>query len=324
MGILTRFGRRALLALALAAPVTANAETWPTRPIRFIATGPAGGAGDVITRIVMERVSRGLGQPIVVENRPGAGTNIGAAAVARAAPDGYTIGLASLASNAVNVSLYRSLPFDPAKDFEPVGLMATVPNMLVTPNSLPARSVAEFIALCRAAPRGFRYGSIGAGSSQHLAGAQFGLATGCTLEHIAYTGAGALNTDLINGRIEVSFVSISSAAELARAGQMRALAVSSPERVPAFPELPTIREAGVNLTSGGWFGVMAPAGTPAAVLDRLAREVSAALADPDTAARIVATGATPQDISRSAFATFMAEETATWREVVRRSGATVD
>jgi tripartite-type tricarboxylate transporter receptor subunit TctC len=313
-----------LAALLIAALQPAAAETWPARPIRFIATGPAGGAGDVIARIVMERVARGLGVAVVVENRPGAGTNIGAAAVARAAPDGYTIGLASLASNAVNVSLYQSLPFDPAKDFEAVGLMALVPNLMIVPNRLAARNVQEFVALCRAAPQGFRYGSIGAGSSQHLAGLRFAIDTGCQLDHISYTNVGALNGDVINGRLEVAFPSISSAIELARAGQLRALAVSSPERLAAMPSAPTLLEVGIQLTSGGWFGVMAPAGTPAPILDRLAQEVSAALAEPDLAARIVATGGTPRDISRAAFAAFMAEETATWREVVRRSGATVD
>lgn len=309
-----------LLAI-LAAPC--GAESYPARPVRFIVTGPAGGAGDVISRIVVERVSRGLGISIVIENRPGAGTNIGAAAIARAPADGYTIGLASLASNAVNVSLYESLPFDPVRDFEPVGLMATVPNLMVVPTRMPVRTVQEFIARCRATPGGMAFGSVGPGSSQHLAGLQFALATGCPLEHIAYTSQGAINGDLMQGRTQVLFQSVSAVAELTRSGQMRPLATTAAARLPAFPGVPTMREAGVDLTSGSWFGVMAPAGVAGPILDRLAREVSAALADPEVAARITATGGTPQDVSRAAFAEFMARETATWREVVRRSGATM-
>lgn len=318
---------RRLALLCPLLPLAAQAqEAWPARgPIRFIVPGPAGGAGDVTARLVMERFAARIGQQIVIENRPGAGTNIGMTVVARAAPDGYTLGLASIASHAVNRTLYRNLPFDPVVDFAPVSLLAVVPNLMVIPPALPVTNLAEFVAYARARPGQINFGSVGAGSSQHLAGAQFAQATGIELQHIPYNAGGQMNTDLMENRIQVLFQSVSAVAELARAGRVRAIAATGTERIAAFPDVPTLREGGVDIVSTGWFGVVAPAQTPEPILERLHRETVAALADPELQARLSGGGSLPRpSASRADFARFMAEETARWAPVVRASGASVD
>lgn len=324
--------RRHVLAAAgaLALPAAARAQNagqagaWPNRPIRFIVPGPAGGAGDVLARLLSEKLTARLGQPVMVEDRPGAGTNIGMAVVARSPGDGYTLGLGSIASNAVNRWLYRSLPFDPERDFLPVTLIALVPNLMVVSPALPVRTVAEFIAYAKAHPGELNYGSVGAGSSQHLAGAQFGLVNGLQMQHVPYNNSGQLNSDMIEGRVQVLFQSVSAIAEMARSGRMRPLAVTGTERQSAFPEVPTLREAGVDITSTGWFGVVTPAGVSDAILDRLNAESVAALNEPDMQARIVGLGSVPRPGTREEFARFMATETAKWKEVVAATGATAD
>jgi tripartite-type tricarboxylate transporter receptor subunit TctC len=259
------FSRRSLLAAAGMALPGARAsaqDSWPSRPIRFVNPGPAGGAGDVLARLLGERLGLRLGQPVVIEDRPGAGTNIGMSNVARSAPDGYTVGLGSIASNAVNKWLYRNLPFDPEKDF------------------LPVTTVAEFLDYARKHSGGINDGSVGAGSSQHLVGAQFALTTGIEMQHVPYNASGQLNTDMMEGRVQVLFQSISAVSEMAKSGRMPPLAVTGTERQPAFPELPTLREARVDVTATGWFGMVTPAGVPEPVLERLNREVVACLNEP--------------------------------------------
>ena len=313
--------RRALGASAVATPALAQAD-YPSRPVRFIVPGPAGGAGDVLGRLVMERLSQKFGQPFTVENRAGAGTNIGMTVVARAAPDGYVLGLASIAANAVNRWLYRNLPFNPETDFAPISMIALVPNMMVVSPSVPAATVAEFIAWARRNP--VAYGSVGAGSSQHLAGAQFAQAAGVDLVHVAYTTNGAMATDVMEGRIQVLFQSISAVAELARAGRVRPLAVTGEARAPAFPAVPTLREAGLDIVSTGWFGVCGPAGVPEPILQRLNDAVNEIVGAPDIQARIIAGGAVPLLTTRAEMAAFMAAESARWRPVVAATGLTVD
>lgn len=316
-------GRRLVLSSlpCLMAAGMAKAQTaWPNRPIRFINPGPAGGSGDVVARIVMDRVSALLGQPIVIDNRPGAGTNIGMAAVAQSAPDGYTIGLGSIAANAVNKWIYPSLPFNPDRDFAAVSLMVLMPNIMVIPASLPVKTVAEFIDYGK--KRGsIDFGSVGAGSSQHLAGAQFGMVAGIDMQHVPYTNSGQLNTDLMEGRTQVLFQSVSAVAEMVRAGRMRALAVTGTERVSVFPELPTLVESGVNITSTGWFGVVTPAGVPEPILDALQKATATALADEGVRAKLVGLGAMPRSSTRAEFAAFMQSETLKYRDVIKASGA---
>jgi tripartite-type tricarboxylate transporter receptor subunit TctC len=318
--------RAALLGLAmgLARPASAQTGDWPNRPIRWINPGPAGGAGDVISRLVADRLQARLGQPVVVDNRPGAGTNIGMAVVARAPADGYTVGLATIAANAANKWLYRSLPFDPEKDFAAIGMIALVPNIVVIPTSVPAQNLQQFIAWARAQNRPLNFGSVGAGSSQHLAGSQFQVITGLAMQHLPYTNAGQMNTDLMEGRIDMLFQSISAVTGMVQAGRMRAIAVSGTERVPAFPDTPTMREQGVDITSTGWFGLCAPTGVPEPILARLEAELGATLEEPAFRERIIAGGAIPRRMDRAPFQAFMTEESNRWREVIRAVGASAD
>ncbi|HWT08694.1 MAG TPA: tripartite tricarboxylate transporter substrate binding protein, partial [Roseomonas sp.] len=302
---MTGTSRRALLlaAPALAMPATLRAQAdWPDRPIRWINPGPAGGAGDVLSRLVGDRVSARLGQPVVVENRPGAGTNIGMTAVARSAPDGYTLGLASIASNAANRWLYPNMPFDAEKDFAAIGMIALVPNIVVIPPTIPPRNLTEFVAWAKTLGRPLNFGSVGIGSSQHLAAAQFGQITGIEINHAPYNQAGQMNTDLIEARLDVLFQSISAVASMAQAGRMRPIAVSGPDRVPAFPDLPTMREQGVDVTTTGWFGLATPAGVPEPILARLDAALTASLEDPELRQRIITGGSVPTIIRRAAFA----------------------
>jgi tripartite-type tricarboxylate transporter receptor subunit TctC len=323
--------RAALLGLAAASlPIAAQAQTgagtgdWPNRPIRWVNPGPAGGAGDVISRFIADRLQGRLGQPVVVDNRPGAGTNIGMTQVARAAPDGYTVGLATIAANAANKWLYRNMPFDPEKDFAAVGLIALVPNIVVIPPAVPARDLQEFIAWARAQNRPINFGSVGAGSSQHLAGSQFQVITGLRLQHLPYTNSGQMNSDLMEGRIDMLFQSISAVTQMAQAGRMRPIAVSGTGRVAAFPDLPTMQEQGVDITSTGWFGLCTPAGVAEPILARLDEDLQGIVRDPSLAERLSASGAIPRPMGRAEFTAFMAEESAKWRVVIEAVGASVD
>ncbi|MCS6931017.1 MAG: tripartite tricarboxylate transporter substrate binding protein [Acetobacteraceae bacterium] len=319
--------RRALLAAAGAAalPASARAQGWPGgRPIRFIVPGGPAGAADVLARIVTEPMAQRLSAQIVIENRPGATTNIGMALVARAAPDGYTIGLGNIAANAVNRWLFRNMPFDGQRDFTPIGLIAIVPNLIVIPASLPPNTLQEFIAWARARGQEIPYGSVGPGSSQHLAGAQFGMATGLRMTHVPYTQSGQMNIDLMENRLTILFQSSSSVAQLVREGRMKAIAVTGTERLAAFPEVPTMREQGLDIVSMGWFGIVAPAGLPEAIADRLNAALNATLADPGVRERIIATGAVPRPTTRAEFAAWIAEETERWRPVVEATGARLD
>jgi tripartite-type tricarboxylate transporter receptor subunit TctC len=320
--------RRAMLlglpAAAFAHPALAQSGEYPNRPIRWINPGPAGGAGDVLSRLTGDRMAARLGQPVVVDNRPGAGTNIGMTAVARAAPDGYTVGLASIAANAANKWLYRNMPFDPEKDFAAVGMIALVPNIVVIPPAIPAQDLQGFIAWARGQNRPINFGSVGAGSSQHLAGSQFQIITGLPMQHLPYTNSGQMNTDLIEGRIDMLFQSISAVTQMAQTGRMRPIAVSGAERVPAFPDLPTMREQGVDIVSTGWFGLCTPAGVPEPILARLESDLLAAIDEPELRARIVAGGAIPRKMGRVEFARFMQEESDRWKVVIQAVGATAD
>ncbi|MBY0338774.1 MAG: tripartite tricarboxylate transporter substrate binding protein [Acetobacteraceae bacterium] len=311
--------RRALLPTPLLLPGLAGAQE--ARPLRIIVPFPPGGAADFLGRVAGERLSRGLGQPVVIENRTGAGGNIGTAAAAQADRDGNTLLLTGVPL-AVNRFLFASLPFDPDHDFVPLGLIAVVPNIMVVPNALPVRSVAEFVAHARGQP--VRYASIGNGTSLHLAGAQFALAAGVAMTHVPYRETSAANNDVIAGRVEVMFQTISAAAELVRGGRLRALAVTSAGRAPGFPEVPTLREAGVDLVSTGFFGLWAPRGVPAPRLAQLERELEAAVRDEAVAARIRGTGSIPRPMGAAELGAFLAAETTRLGELVRRAGIRAD
>jgi tripartite-type tricarboxylate transporter receptor subunit TctC len=316
-----RIPRRSLLALPTLLPMAAGAQSFPDRPVRMIVPFPPGGAADFLGRVVGERMSRSLGQPVTVENRSGAGGNIGTAAAAQAERDGQTL-LLNGVPIAVNRFLFATLPFDAERDFTPLGMIAVVPNIMVVPVSLPVNSVAEFIALARTRP--MNYASIGNGTSLHLAGAQFNIATGLNLTHVPYRETGAANNDVMAGRVEVMFQTIAAAAELVRGGRMKALAVTSAERAPAFAEVPTLREAGVDLVSVGWFGLFLPRGVAADRAARLEAELLAAVRDDAVATRIIASGSLPRAMPGAEFGAFIAEETRRLGELVRAAGIRAD
>ena len=302
-------------------PAAAGAQAFPDRPLRMVVPFPPGGAADFLGRVVAEHMARSLAQPITIENRSGAGGNIGTAAAAQAERDGQTL-LLNGVPIAVNRFLFATLPFDPDRDFTPIGLIALSPNIMVVPASLPVNSVAEFVALARTRP--MNYASIGNGTSLHLAGAQFNIAAGLDLTHVPYRETGAANNDLMAGRVEVMFQTIAAAAELVRGGRMKALAVTSAERAPAFAEVPTLREAGVDLVSVGWFGLFVPRGVPADRAARLEAELLAAVRDDTVAARITQSGSLPRAMPGAEFAAFIAEETRRLGELVRAAGIRAD
>jgi tripartite-type tricarboxylate transporter receptor subunit TctC len=274
---------------------------------------------------VAEKLSPVLGQPIVVDNRAGAGGVIGTDAAAKSAPDGYTLLLGSSGTHGINKTLYRNLPFDPEADFAPIALYTIIPNILVVTKSLPVSNVKEFVAYAKANPGKVHYGSIGNGSSQHLAGAQFEMVTGVQLVHIPYRGAPQGVADLLSGQIEAMFQLLPNIAEQVRAGEVKALAVTSSKRSSALPNVPTMAEAGVaNYETAGWFGLLAPAKTSPAIVEQLNREVVRAMQIPELRARFAELGAEPVSTTPAEFAAFISAELKNWAVIVKASGAQLD
>jgi tripartite-type tricarboxylate transporter receptor subunit TctC len=312
----------AVSALALCAyGVCVHAQdTYPVKPIRFIVGQSPGGATDMVARIVAAKMGEPLGQNIVVENRTGAAGSIAATTVARSAPDGYTLLVVS-SSYAINPSLYKSLPFDPQKDLVPISLLAEAPFLLVVHPSVPARSVKDLIALAKAAPGTLTYGSGGNGSSGHLAGALFGHLAHIELSHVPYKGAGLALVDLIAGQITFTFASVLSATPHVKQGRLRVLAVTGPKRSQALPNVPTVAEAGVpGYATGSWYGLLAPAGTRAPIIDAIASAANKAMHAPDVRERLIADGAEPRGSSPAVFQKHMSAEMAKWKAVVQNAG----
>ena len=317
--------RRALLlaapALALATPALA---AWPDRPVRVVVSFTAGGTTDIIARIVGNLLAERWGQPVVIENRAGAGGNIGTEYVARSVPDGYTLLVASVGPLAVNGSLYRTIPYDTRRDLAPVSLLAAVPNILVVAPDSPARSVADLVALAKEKPGGLSYGSTGVGTSSHLASAMMDQMAGVQTTHVPYRGAVALN-DLLTRRIDFMFATIPSVIEQIRAGKLRALAVSTLARSRSSPEVPTMAERGFpGFDASSWFGILAPIGTPRDIVDRISADAAAAVRRPDIERQMVDQGADPVGGTPAEFGTFIDAEIARWATVVRLSGASVN
>jgi len=313
------------LALAGAhALAQAPAAPWPSKPIKFILPFPPGGGTDILGRIVADRLSTQLGQPVVVENRGGAGGNVGAEAAAKSPPDGYTILLAA-PSLAISPSLYAKLNYDPLRDLVPVALLGTVPNVLVTNPSVPARTLAEFIALAKAKPGGMNFGSGGSGTSNHLAGELFNLQAGVKLVHVPYKGVNLAMNDVLTGEIQLVVIGIPAAQPFIQAGKLRALAVIAPHRSPALPDVPTAAEAGLaDYEVTTWYGVLAPAGTPRPVVERLNAELARIMHMPDLQERLATTGTEPRTSTPEEFADYLRQETAKWAKVVREAGLKAD
>jgi tripartite-type tricarboxylate transporter receptor subunit TctC len=331
--------RRALLAsgtsLAAAAllPLGARAQAaWPARPVRIVVPFNAGGTTDILARAVAQELSKTLGQSFVVENRAGAGGNIGADLVAKATPDGYTLLMGTVGTHAINKSLYARRPFDPQKDFQPVTLVAGVPNvMVVNAEKAAARkidNVQDFIKLARANPGKLNMGSSGNGTSIHLAGELFKSMTGVYMTHFPFTGSSPALLSLLSGDMDVMFDNLPSAMPHIKSGKLKALAVTSATRSAALPEVPTVEEAGGPALKGyeasSWFGLVAPAGTPMDIVNRVQQETAKALATPAMKERLAAQGAIPSGNTPAQFAQFIDREIRKWAPVVKNSGAKVD
>jgi tripartite-type tricarboxylate transporter receptor subunit TctC len=308
---------RVFVLLAALLGCAAQAQDYPTKPIRFIVSFPPGGSSDLMARMIAPRMAERMGQPVVVENRPGGGGNIGVDAVAKAAPDGYTIGLAAAGALSSNVSLYPNMPFNPEKDLAPITPLAMIPFFLVAHPSQPP-SLKDLISVAKAKPGEIAVGYGGNGSTMHLAGELLNMMAGIKLQPVPYKGSGPVSTDVLGGQVPLGVVDVPSAIAHVRAGKMRALAVTSKRRIVAAPEVPTFEEAGVpGYEAIGWFGVVAPANTPPQIINRLHREIVAALAIPELRERALAAGAEPFSSTPQEFAAMMREETRKWAQVIR-------
>lgn len=309
--------KRWMLLLALAFCATAGAQSYPTRPIRFIVSFPPGGSSDLIVRAIAPFMSNRLGQPVVVENRPGAGGMIGVDAVAKAAPDGYTIGLAAAGALSSNISLYPKMPFHPENDLAPISTLAMIPFFLIAHPSQPP-TLKEVIAKAKSAPGALSYGHGGNGSTMHLSGELLNMLAGVKIQSVPYKGSGPVSADVLGGQVPLGVVDVPSAISHVKAGKVRALAVTSKRRIEAAPDVPTFEEAGVpGYEAIGWFGVVAPKATPRPVIERLNAEIRAALADPDIRGRAIAAGTEPLTNTPEEFAAMIREETKKWAEVIK-------
>lgn len=326
-----RSPRRALLAMTAVAaalatlPFGAQAQAkWPDKTIRLVVPFPAGGTTDIVGRIAAQELHEGLGVSVIVDNRAGAGGNIGSDIVAKAAPDGYTLLLGTVGTHAINESLYSKLSFSPRKDFAPVTLIATVPNVLVVHPSVKANNVQEFIDLLKANPGKTNYGSAGNGTSIHLSGELFKSMTGTEMTHIPYKGSSPAVADLLGGQVQAMFDNLPSAISHIRSGKLRALAVTSAKRSESLPDVPSIGETVKGFDAGSWFGLLAPAGTPPEIVQRLQTTLVEALKKPEVREKLAQQGAVPVGNTPAEFTTFIESETAKWGKVVKDSGARVD
>ncbi|KTT27231.1 tripartite tricarboxylate transporter substrate binding protein [Pseudacidovorax intermedius] len=323
-----RAPRRRLLALALslaagaaALPAAAQSAPFPTRPIRLVVGYAAGGATDVIARLVAVKMGEQLGQPVMVDNRAGANSNLGAEIVARAAPDGYTLYVYTIA-NTINASLYPRLGYDPVKDFEPIGLIAKIPNILVVNPKLPIKSLADYVRYARDARDGITFASSGSGSSIHLSGEMFKMQSGLKMLHVPYKGSAPAVTDLLGGQVDSMFDNTPSALPHVQAGKLRAIAITSAQRSSLLPDVPTLAESGYpGFDVQSWFALAAPAGTPRPVIAQLNAALDKSLAAPDVRQRLQELAAAPVPGTPEEARSFANAEIKRWREVVKASGA---
>lgn len=320
-----RFGLiAAALAAFIAAPSAARAQDFPTRAVTMIVPFPAGGSTDLVARLVATKMSQGLGQQIVVENRGGAGGNIGSAAVAKAEPDGYTILMGTVATHALNPAIYTKMPYNAETDFAPVSLLAVVPNVLVVHPSLPVNSVADLVALLKKEPGKYSYASSGNGTPLHLSGELFKTLAGVDMVHIPYKGAGPALIDVVGGQVPIMFDNLPSSTGHIREGRLKGLGVTTAKRASSFPDMPAIAETLPEYETYTWNALFAPAGTPPEVIKRLNEEANKAVADPEVKAKLAdfsaeVVGSTPEELGAHVKA-----ELAKWAPIVKASGAKVD
>ncbi|MBU6190559.1 MAG: tripartite tricarboxylate transporter substrate binding protein [Betaproteobacteria bacterium] len=316
-----------LLACAFlsATAVAAQAQTFPTKPIRLVCPFPPGGAVDIASRAIAAELSKTIGQPVSVENKPGAGGNIGGVEVARSAPDGYTLLMTTSGINGINPVLYRKMPFDPNKDLTSVAALVSLSNVLVAHPSVKATNVAELLALLRSNPGKVTFASSGSGTSIHMSGEMFMHLTGTRMIHVPYKGSAPAITDLLGGQVQVMFDNIPSALPHIRSGKLRALATTGAQRDPALPDLPTIAEAGVNAYEAGvWFGLAAPAGTPADVIAKISTEAIKGTRSPEFVKRMTELGYVIMGLGPEQMTAMLKAEIERWTPVIKASGAVVE
>jgi tripartite-type tricarboxylate transporter receptor subunit TctC len=318
-----RLARAAVLALALSAGA-AGAESWPSRPLAIVVPFPPGGTTDVLARAIGQELAKSLGQPVIVDNKPGAGATLGAAYVAKAKPDGYTL-LMGAVHHTIATSVYKKLPYDFAKDLAPITTVALVPNVLVVNPGVPAQNVRELIALAKASPGKFAYGSNGQGTLQHLIGAQFERAAGVQLLHVPYKGSGPLVNDLLGGQVAMSFDTITPVLGQIQAGKLRPLAVTTAKRSSALPNVPTMEEAGVKgIDMGTWFGLLAPAATPQPIVERLHAEVVQIINAPEFRKKLQEIGAEPIGNSPREMAQQIRADSEKFARLVKEANITIE
>jgi tripartite-type tricarboxylate transporter receptor subunit TctC len=309
----------------LACIPAAYAQTpYPTKPVRLVVPFAPGGGTDILARMLGQKLRESLGQTFVVDNRAGAGGNVGAELVAKSPADGYTLLMGTISTHAVNISLYKNLPYHPTRDFSPVARVADVPNILVVFPGLPAKTTKEFIELARSAPKPFNYSSAGNGTSGHLTAELFKSMLKVELTHIPYKGAGPATSDVIAGQVQATFGNILSAMPHVKSGRLRALGVTGDKRSAALPEVPTIADTVPGFVAVGWFGVFTPKGTPAAVVARLNSAINAALELPDVRERMAVEGAEPGSGTAKQFGELVEREIVKWGDLVRATGARPD
>ena len=312
------------LALPALAPAQDAAANWPNRTVRLIIPFSPGGSTDFQGRILCDQMSRAFGQPFVIDHKPGAGSNIGVAELARSAPDGYTLGWITVASHAINPTLYAKLPFDHIRDFAPVSMVGTFPNLLVVHNDLPVRTIPDLIALLKKAPGKYAFASSGQGTSLHLSGEMFKVMTGTDMLHIPYKGGGPALTDVIGGVVHMTFGNMPTVLAQSKGGKVRAVAVTSAERWVTAPEIPTIAETVPGFVAMSWHGVAFPAGTPAGIVDKLAAAMHRALAGAEMQERLASGGSKATALTPRQFADYIREDTERWAPIVRASGARIE
>ena len=318
---------KSLIAALVAASITPalaaeSANDYPSKPIRLVVPFTPGGSTDILARVIGQKLTEAWGKQVVIDNRPGAGGNIGVDLVAKSPADGYTLVMGHIGTFGVNPTLYPKLPFDPVKDFQPITLVALVPNMLSVNPAVPARSVKELIALAKAKPGTINFGSGGNGSAAHLAGEYFKLMTKTEITHIPYRGTSPAVTDLIAGQIQMIITGVPPTLSFVKAGKLRALGVATARRLPLLPELPTIAEAGVpGYEATQWYGVLAPAGVPKPIVAKLNAEMVKAIKGADVREKLAAEAAEPVGNTPEEFSAFIKKEIARWAPVVKASGA---
>jgi tripartite-type tricarboxylate transporter receptor subunit TctC len=307
-----------------ATPNGASAESWPTKSVTLIVPFTPGGTTDMVARSVGQKLSEALHQPVVIDNRGGGGGTVGAAVAAKAAPDGYTLFISTIA-HAIATSLYKQLPYDFEKDFIPITVLASVPNIVIVHPSVPVKSVKELIDYAKANPGKLNYGSAGNGSTEHLSAELFKSMAGVQMTHVPYKGGAPMMIDLLGGQIQLAIETSGSALPHVRGGKVRALAVTTAKRSPALPDVPTASEAGLSgyeMTT--WYGILAPKGTPKEIVAKVYTEIAAILKGPDMKKRFAEIGAEPGGMPPEQFAAFIKSETAKWAKLVKETGATVD